>query len=132
MKPIYGWALAVLALAVGYASWGWRGVGLGLTVVVFWLLLQWSRAMRVLRLAASRPKGHVDSAVMLQAKLARGLTLMQVLPLTRSLGEVLPSTDGAEVFRWTDESGAAVTATLRDGRLAEWQLSRPPESNNAA
>ena len=132
MKPIYGWALAVLALAVGYASWGWRGVGLGLTVVVFWLLLQWSRAMRVLRLAASRPKGQVDSAVLLQAQLARGLTLMQVLPLTRSLGEVLPSTDGAEVFRWTDESGAAVTATLRDGRLAEWQLSRPPESNNAA
>jgi hypothetical protein len=125
MNPIIGWSLAVLALAAGYAGWGWRGLGLGATVVVFWLLLQWSRALRVLRLAAGRPKGHVDSAVMLQSRLARGMTLMQVLPLTLSLGEVLPTSDGSECFRWTDEGGASVTLTLRGGRLSDWQFSRP-------
>ncbi|EHR69096.1 hypothetical protein BurJ1DRAFT_0198 [Burkholderiales bacterium JOSHI_001] len=124
MNSIIGWALAALALAAGYVGWGWRGVGLGITVVVFWLLLQWSRALRVLRLAAGRPKGHVDSAVMLQAKLVRGMTLLQVLPQTLSLGEVLPTTDGSEVFRWSDESGASVTLTLRDGRVTDWQLNR--------
>ncbi len=130
MKPIFGWVLAVLALAAGYAGWGWRGVGLGFTVVMFWLLLQWSRAMRVLRLAASRPKGHVDSAVVLQAKLVRGMTLMQVLPLTRSLGEVQATTDTSEAFLWRDASGAAVTVSLRDGRVSDWQLHRPADATD--
>jgi len=52
MTAWVGWGLAVAALAVGYASYGWPGVVLALGVVVFWLLLQFSRALRALRLAS--------------------------------------------------------------------------------
>ena len=73
MNQTIGWALAVLAIAVGYAGYGWRGVVLGVTVIVFVLLLQFSRTLRVLRGAAQSPVGHVPSAVMLNSKLQRGL-----------------------------------------------------------
>ena len=95
MNPIVGWGLAVLGIAAGYVGWGWPGVVLGVTVVVFWLLLQFSRSLRVLKKAAGAPVGHVDSAVMLHSKLKAGMTLMQVLVLTRSLGTKLSETPGA-------------------------------------
>lgn len=122
MSPALGWALAVLAVAAGYASWGWPGVALALTVVVFWMLLQWSRVMRTLRLAGGAPVGHVPSAVMLQARLATGMRLLDVLPLTRSLGQRV--SEEPEVWRWADASGAAVELEFAAGRLQRWVLSR--------
>ena len=100
MSPIVGWSLAVLGIAAGYVGWGWPGVVLGVTVLVFWLLLQFSRSLRVLKLAAGNPVGHVDSAVMLHSKLKTGMTLSQVLPLTRSLGTRL--SDTPERWGWVD------------------------------
>jgi hypothetical protein len=41
-----GWVLAGLAFVAGWVGWGWRGLVLALTVVVFWMLLQFSRTMR--------------------------------------------------------------------------------------
>ena len=117
-----GWALAVLAVAAGYASWGWPGVALALTVVVFWLLLQWSRVIRTLRLAGGAPVGQVPSAVMLQARLSAGMRLLDVLPLTRSLGQRVG--EAPEVWRWADASGAAVELEFAAGRLQRWRLSR--------
>ncbi|MFO1266619.1 MAG: hypothetical protein U1F25_10770 [Rubrivivax sp.] len=129
MTAPLGWALAVLAVAVGYIGWGWPGVALAITVVVFWLLLQFSRALRVLREASGRPVGSVDNAVMLHAKLHRGLRLPQILKFTRSLGRKEPGPEGAasgaeERFTWTDAAGDSVQAVLRDGRLSEWTLLR--------
>ena len=86
MNPVIGWSLAALAVALGHLQWGWRGVVLAVTVIVFWLLLQFGRALRVLRAAGQAPVGHVQSAVMLNAKLHPGLRLPQILALTRSLG----------------------------------------------
>ena len=86
MNPILGWGLAVVAVVAGWFSYGWPGVVLALSVVVFWLLLQFSRVLRVMRRAAERPIGSVDNAVMLHAKLQTGMQLLQILPLTRSLG----------------------------------------------
>ena len=91
MNPIVGWGLAAAGIAAGYVGWGWPGALLGITVMVFWLLLQFSRSLRVLKLAGQAPVGHVDSAVMLQRKLKDGMSLMQVLVLTRSLGTKLPA-----------------------------------------
>lgn len=122
MNPVLGWALAVLAVAVGYASWGWQGVVLAITVVVFWMLLQFSRVLRVMRGAAGRPVGSIDNAVMLHSKLKPGLRLIDILPLTGSLGEKLA--DDPETFRWTDAGGDAVRVELRKGRLAAWHLDR--------
>ena len=122
MNATVGWLLAAVAVAVGYFGYGWGGVVLAVSVVVFWLLLQFSRAVRVMRDAAGRPVGTVDSAVMLQARLHKGQTLAQMIKLTRSLGE--KRGDDPERYAWTDPAGDAVQVTLRDGRLSEWQLVR--------
>ncbi len=118
-----GWALAVAAVAVGYVGYGWRGVLLAITVVVFWLLLQFSRALRVMRLAAQAPVGQVPSAVMLHAKLHPGMPLMAVIKLTRSLGRKVR--DEPETFAWRDESGAEVEIEFDGGRCRSWRLARP-------
>jgi uncharacterized protein (DUF58 family) len=117
-----GWALAVVAIAVGYVGYGWRGVLLAITVVVFWLLLQFSRALRVMRLAAQAPVGQVPSAVMLHAKLHPGMPLMAVIKLTRSLGRKVR--DEPETFAWRDESGAEVEIEFAGGRCKVWRLTR--------
>jgi phosphatidylglycerophosphate synthase len=130
MNGLVGWALAVLALALGYVQWGWPGVALGVSVIVFWLLLQFSRALRVMKNAGAAPVGHVDSAVMLHSKLARGMTLMQVITLTRSLGR--RTADDPQTFEWADASGAVVSVELADGRCTTWRLARPAEPDAAA
>ena len=71
--------------------------------------------------------GHVDSAVMLHSRLKPGLRLLEILQLTRSLGERLDGADeaGVERWRWTDTGGERVDLQLRHGRLVQWQLARP-------
>ena len=123
MSAKLGWALAVLALAAGYLGYGWRGLLLALTVIAFWLLLQFSRALRVMRLAARAPVGHVPSAVMLHARLHAGMQMMNVVKLTRSLGRKLR--DEPDTFAWRDESGAEVEVEFADGRCRSWRLTRP-------
>jgi hypothetical protein len=91
-------------------------------VVVFWLLLQFSRALRVMRLAAQAPVGQVPSAVMLHAKLHPGMPLMAVIKLTRSLGRKVR--DEPETFAWRDESGAEVEIEFAGGRCKVWRLTR--------
>ena len=110
MNPLIGWTLAVVGTALGYLQYGWLGVGVCVSVVVFWLLLQFSKAMRVMRVASGAPVGTVPSAVMLHAKMKPGMRLMQVILLTRSLGQRI--TEKPEVWRWTDGSGAWVICTL--------------------
>ncbi len=120
--PLVGWALAVAAVAAGYVSYGWPGVALAVTVVVFWLLLQFNRAVRAMRIAADRPVGHVDNAVMLHTKLGAGMRLLDVLKITRSLGQRVA--DDPETFLWRDAGGDAVRVELRDGKLVAWALER--------
>ena len=122
MKDALGWGLAVVAVAVGYQSWGWRGVALAVTVTVFWLLLQFTRSLRVLRDAAGAPVGSVANAVMLNAKLHTGMRLPDVLKLTRSLGR--PLSQDPEAWAWADEAGDEVRVTLQDGRVSAWELKR--------
>jgi hypothetical protein len=123
MNAKLGWALALAAFVAGYVGYGWRGAALALTAVVFWLLLQFSRSLRVLRAAAGRPVGSVDSAVMLHARLHAGMRLPQILKLTRSLGTKLAD-EPDETFAWADAGGDSVQVQLREGRLAAWTLHR--------
>lgn len=123
MDKRVGWALAVLAVFVGWWQWGGYGVVLALTVVVFWLLLQFYRALRVMQAAGAAPVGHVANAVMLHARLNKGMTLLEILPHTRSLGQKL-SDPPQESFAWTDANGDRVELTLDNGRLTQWQLIR--------
>ncbi len=132
MNPVLGWALAVLALAAGYIGYGWPGVLMGFTIIVFWLLLQFSRSLRVLRQAGGRPVGSIENAVMLHSKLRPGLRLLDILPLTRSLGQKVA--DDPETFVWTDGGGDRVRVELRNGRCTSATLERAaaPEAPSEA
>ncbi len=121
-NALLGWALALAAVAVGYLGYGWRGVALAVTVAVFWLLLQFSRALRALRDASGRPVGQVSSAVMLHAKLHAGMRLPEVIKHTRSLGRKL--SDVPETWAWADEAGDEVQVVLTNGRITAWSLKR--------
>jgi len=123
MNSRLGWILVGAGLVAGYFAYGWRGVALALSVTAFWLMLQFTRALRTMRLTAAAPVGHVDSAVMLQSKLHAGMTMLQVLPLTRSLGQVVGD-PAAETYRWTDAGGSSVQAVFGAGRLKHWTLER--------
>ena len=136
MNTALGWALAVAAVAVGYSVYGWPGVVLAISVIVFWLLLQFSRALRVLRTAGSSPVGSVANAVMLNARLNQGLRLPDVLKLTRSLGRRIGESQNPEVWAWADAAGDEVQVQLQGGRVVGWQLIRgnptPPQAPSAA
>lgn len=134
MTPLLGWALAVAAVAAGYVGYGWPGVVLAITVTVFWMLLQFSRALRVMKAAALRPVGQVPNAVMLQSRLNKGMTLAQVLKLTGSFGTRLHEDQGAdpETYAWRDDAGDEVQLELRGGKLVSWQLRRAAPEVNVA
>ncbi len=122
--PIAG---VVLVLGAWRAA-GWPGVAVVATGMVTWALLHFNRLMHVLKKAADRPKGRVGSAVMLNTKLKPGVNLLHVMAMTGSLGELLSQPDQQpEVFRWTDDGDSHVTCEFRNGRLARWELVRPPE-----
>jgi hypothetical protein len=122
MNPILGWALAALMVGSAWQFYGWQGVAVGVTAIVFWLLLQFSRALRVLRDAGQAPKGRVPNAVMLHARLRDGMTLTDILRITRSLGE--KQGDAPEVYAWRDDAGDSVTVELSGGRCVRRQLAR--------
>lgn len=122
MSDKLGWALAGLAFVVGYVGWGGRGLVLALTVVVFWLLLQFSRTLRVLRAAAVRPIGHVASAVMLNARLSQGMRIVDIVKITRSLGRKVRDTP--ETLAWSDASDTCVEVEFADGLCVKWTLVR--------
>ena len=120
--PLLGAALVALA----YRSYGWAGVAVVLTAIVMWALLHFNRLLQVLKRAANRPVGYVDSAVMLNAKLRPGATLLHVVAMTRALGELLSAKDAQpEVFRWTDGTRSHVTCEFVGGKLLKWGLVRP-------
>ena len=100
-------AAGVTALALAYYLYGWSGVAAIATGLVMWMLLHFTRMMTILKRAANRPIGYVDSAVMLNAKLQ---TEKDVQP---------------EVFRWTDGTDSHVTCTFVGGKLAHHELFRP-------
>ena len=126
--PVAGAATVVL----GYVYSGWPGVALIVGALVMWLLLHFNRMMQVLKRAANRPIGYIESAVMLNAKLKPRATLMHVVAMTRSLGEQRsPKDEQPEVFRWTDTGGSYVDCTFANGKLVGHQLTRPAQETQA-
>ncbi len=118
--------LVIGLLAFAVRQYGWPGFFAVSGGLVFWLLLHWTRLLTVMQRAARRPIGHVDSAVMLNARLKPGVNLMHVIAMTRSLGERLsPEGEEPERYRWTDNGGSSVTVTLQGGRVSAWEMQRP-------
>ena len=125
--------IAVIAgVVLAYRSYGWAGIVAAASVLVFWILLHFSRMMQVLKRAAGRPMGYVDSAVMLNAKLKPGMSLLHVVAMTKSLGALQTAKDAQpEIFRWTDGSESRVDATFVGGKLAHHELFRPAQPEDA-
>jgi len=118
----------LVGTALAYRSYGWQGVVGAISIVVFWVLLNFNRTMAVLKRAANRPIGYVDSAVMLNAKLKPSMSLLHVVAMTKSLGALQTAKDAQpEIFRWTDGSESRVDATFVGGKLAHHELFRPAQ-----
>jgi hypothetical protein len=126
--------LGVVLVAGAYRAAGWAGVALAVSGLVMWLLLHFTRITKVLGKAADRPVGYVGSAVMLNAKLKPGVSLLHVTAMTEALGERL-SPEGApdpEIWRWTDGTASSVTCEFVKGKLTKWTLFRPPAADDGA
>ena len=120
MNTRMAWILAIVAVAVGAWLYGWQGAIFGFTIAAFGMLLQFSRALRIMRAAARVPVGHVMNTTQLAARLKAGMALVQVIQLTGSLGEAL--SDQPEVWAWRDPGGTAIRVTLVGGRVTEWNV----------
>lgn len=130
MDPRIGWPLAAVAIALGWWLWGWQGLALGGTMVSFWLVMQFTRAMKVMRVAGQSPMGHIKSALMLSTKLQAGMRMLDVVVMTKSLGERV--SDTPEVWRWADTGGDAIDLHFSaKGRLERWTLQRGPSEATA-
>jgi hypothetical protein len=127
--------IGVIAFVAGaWVQYQWAGVAIATGAVVMWILLHFTRMVTVMSRAANRPVGHVASAVMLNVKLQKGVNLMHVIALTKSLGERLSEENAQpELFKWTDSGDSFVICTFKDGKLKSWEMTRPaqeePEEN---
>jgi Flp pilus assembly protein TadB len=112
--------LALAALVAGGWALGWQGVLMALTVVVFLLMLQFTKLMRTMRRMSATPLGQTPSCLMLNSRLHAGLPLLQVLELAGSLGEK----DG-EHYRWRDPGGDTIRLRFdAASRLVDWTFTR--------
>ncbi len=126
-KSVFLWVIGAVLMALAYQKMGWPGAVMVLGGVMFWMLLHFTRMMTVLKRASGQPMGHVASAVMLNAKLKKGVNLLHVMALTRSIGLLQSEKDAQpEVYRWQDAGGSHVTCSLTNGKLQSWELYRPP------
>ena len=123
----------VILVAAAYRSYGWGGVAAAIGALVMWLLLHFTRMMQVLKRAANRPIGFVDSAVMLNAKLRPGVTLLHVVAMTKALGELKsPKQTQPELYCWTDGTQSRVSCEFHNGKLKKWELVRPAQTDDSA
>ena len=125
MNARLGWLLAALFAFAAWRAYDWAGLAFAASAIVFWLLLQFNRAVRVMKNAAASPVGHVASAVMFHAGLARGMTMLQIVTKTKSLGRKVEGSD--DDWRWSDDGGASVVLHFEHGKLVRWGIERAPE-----
>ena len=119
--------------ALAFRAYGWPGIAAVVTVLMFGMLLHFSRMMTILKRTSNRPIGYVDSAVMLNAKLKSGVTLLHVVAMTKALGELKSVKDQQpELYRWTDGTESHVTCEFFGGKLVKWEIVRPAPVENPA
>ena len=122
MHPVFGWVLAAALAVASFAAYGWPGLAMAVSAIVFWLLLQFNRALRVMKNAAESPLGEIENAVMFHARLERGLTMLQIVTRTRSLGKRVEGSEDDWV--WQDPGGHRVRLHFEQARLKSWQIER--------
>lgn len=123
MNPALGWLLAAILAFASWQVYSWPGLAMAASAIVFWLLLQFNRTVRVMKRAADSPLGEVPSAVMFHARLHPGMTMLQIVTTTKSLGRKVEG--GADDWLWSDAGGSSVRLHFQRGRLRTWQIERP-------
>jgi len=123
MNPIFGWVLAAVFAAASFQAYGWPGLAMAASAIVFWLLLLFNRAIRVMKNATDSPVGEVGNAVMFHARLETGQTMLQIVTRTKSLGKKVEGSD--DDWIWHDGGGSSVRLHFVRGRLKSWQIQRP-------
>lgn len=126
MSPRLGWLLAAVFAFAAWQAYGLHGLAFAASAIVFWLLLTFNRAIRVMRNAGQAPVGEIENAVMFHAGLARGMTMLQVLAKTKSLGRKVAGSD--DDWRWGDAAGAGVVLHFEQARLVSWRIERPDDA----
>lgn len=112
-------------LFASFRAFGWWGFSLTSSGIIFWLLQHVTRLMKTMESAAERPMGTVDNAVMFHASLHRGMRLLNVIGLARSLGQLQSAPkQQPEIFVWQDPANDKVQCEFEDGRLARYELTR--------
>lgn len=115
--------LAVAALFAGGWAMGWPGVILVLSVLVFLLMLQFTKLMRTMKRMGAAPLGQTGSCLMLNSRLHAGLPLLQVLELAGSLGEAVAGEKNR--YRWRDPAGDELQLQFDSAsRLQHWTFTR--------
>jgi cytochrome c oxidase subunit IV len=129
LKKIIASLVLIGLLVTVYMYFKWSGLALVVTGLITWVLLHFNRMMKVLRSAANRPMGFVDSAVMFNARLKPKMALLNVIKMTQALG-VLQTPDDVqpEIFRWAEAGDSYVNCTFLNGKLQSWQLVRPSQT----
>jgi len=124
-----------LALALSYAAWrsyGLQGLLLAVLMLSFWLMLHFTKLMRLLRTVAARPMGRARDAAALHARLKPGMAMVDVIRLTLSIGQLrTPPDSEPEERHWADDSGQAVVCRFEHGRLVSFRLElvSPPDDS---
>lgn len=118
------------AIAVGsaviYGWWahGWQGLLLAVSAAGLWAWVQFRRERRLLAQASARPAGQIDSVVMLQAHLAHGMAMAEVVALAGCLGRAYNTHDD---WQWIDGVGNEIVVSFRRGVVVRWAVARVEE-----
>jgi len=125
-----------MALALSYAAWrshGLPGLLLAVLMLSFWLMLHFTKLMRLLRTVAARPMGRARDAAALHARLKPGMAMVDVIRLTLSIGQLrTPPDTEPEERHWADDTGQVVVCRFEHGRLASFRLEpvSPPDDSD--
>jgi hypothetical protein len=122
VDPRLGWLLAAIFTIAAWQAYGMHGLAFAASAIVFWLLLTFNRVIRVMRNAGRAPVGRIENAVMFHAGLARGMTMLQIVAKTKSLGRKVEGSE--DDWTWADATGDHVRLHFERGRLAAWSLER--------
>lgn len=121
MKPNHTVTAIAAGSAVIYGWWahGWLGLTLAVCAAAGWVWMQFRQQSRLLKQASEKPAGQVESVVMMQARLAHGMEMTEVVALAGSLGRKFSATDE---WQWTDPAGNDIVVTFRRGVLVRWAV----------